>query len=302
LISVTVSSDAPSPFATPITASLTFEDLTETQMWAPWDRLSYQRGPSDTNWTDPLMPSEAAGWWGGRYRYGTQYSYGKDADAVVAPLASALRYTPAKGADAGVTLMLDPNEAQEELELRTSSAGELAFTRDGFRYVPGKRYVFAADLVGHAGCWRAALAWTVREHAALWNPTTESVRDLEGLGSYSWSTADVDVQRFKALGYRLNWDLSGKFFPVRNRRSNSRPWYPRRCSAHVPASILRLGSTWGSFCRRSVRPTNGATTARARSASCATSPSALSTTTIAGCRRRALVRSATSTYSSLAPT
>lgn len=39
------------------------------------------------------------------------------------------------------------------------------------------------------------------------------MKQIEGLGSYSSYLGDLTDPKFKEMGYALNWDLSGRFFP-----------------------------------------------------------------------------------------
>ena len=199
------------PFTAPLKISLQFggEDANATNVWAPWDLNSYKTGPASPHWRNPLSPS---GWQDGSFKYGTAYNVNND--MVVAPLVTFLR----SDADAGLTLMLDPREVQLETQLDIRSNGSATFTRSNFRFAKtddgSAVYTFLAHLVGHEADWRSGLNWTVAEHKDLWAPTSRcEVESIDGLGSYSWSTAIPSEAVYREMGYAVNWGLSGRFFP-----------------------------------------------------------------------------------------
>ncbi len=92
----------------PISTTLSFQNASQLQLWAPWDRDSAK---STNTWVDPLLPSDGGlGWWTGSYYYG---NIDTQLDTIVAPMATVLH--PA--ADAAVTLLLDPTDVQLELQV-----------------------------------------------------------------------------------------------------------------------------------------------------------------------------------------
>ena len=93
-------------------------------------------------------------------------------------------------------------------------AGSFSVSRYHLRFGDGAApHVFDSDIVAHAACWRAALGWSATEHAAFWEPVSPRIKAIEGLGSYSSYLGDLTDPKFAQMGYALNWDLSGRFFP-----------------------------------------------------------------------------------------
>ena len=102
------------------------------------------------------------------------------------------------------------------------STGKIAFDRSLFRFDPSGSelstsalsHTFQFDIVAHEACWRAALAESVTRWPNLWEPAEpEAIRRIEGLGSYSWYTGNLTDPKWETMGYSVNWDLSGRFFP-----------------------------------------------------------------------------------------
>ncbi len=112
--------------------------------------------------------------------------------------------------------------------------GAFSFERSSFRFDPAatngsvsasaqstaqstqsvSSHTFQLDFIAHAACWRPALAASIARWPSLWVPVEpEALGAIEGLGSYSWSTDSLTDPKWQAMGYGLNWDLSGRFFP-----------------------------------------------------------------------------------------
>jgi len=151
-----------------------------------------------------------------------------------------------EGADVGFTLMSDPSNAPARTWLNltgpslaqqhhgqqhdsardsiylddacttpTSCPGPagLALSRHNLRLASSTTHIFRHLLVAHAACWRPGLGRSVQEFPAFWEPTNNRVKEVEGLGSYSSYLGDITDPKFNRMGYKLNWDLSGRFFP-----------------------------------------------------------------------------------------
>jgi hypothetical protein len=93
--------------------------------------------------------------------------------------------------------------------------GGLSWTREFYRLGGGTAPVrLHQDLVGHAADWRAALSYSVTAYAPYWEPeNVDSFLMAAGTGSYSSFLGPFNESEFDAMGYAVNWDLGGKFFP-----------------------------------------------------------------------------------------
>lgn len=173
-------------WSVPINTALAVDadSFSRLKLWAPWDRDSASTFPKGS-WVDPLAPSDArpSGWWTGGYRLGSARD--TDFDFIVAPLASLLSANP-DAVDAGVSLVLSPTDAPLDVWMRTDEAArEVRFERSHARIdTSTPPVVLNADLVGHAGDLRAALAWAVADAAVFYKPVNEEVFAAAGLGGY----------------------------------------------------------------------------------------------------------------------
>ena len=213
-ISSPVYSDSVPLWTAPVVTNITFVNSGDKQFWAPWSR-----GESK----DPLLPSDGGfSWWDGEYLLGAQVARGPD--HVIHEMATVLDPTH----DVGVSFIPSPanppahptwlNISGAGMDCRTASAcsapGWFAVSRHHLRFGDGAApHVFDTDIVAHEACWRAALGWSAQAHAEYWEPVSPVMKEIEGLGSYSSYLGDLTDPKYKEMGYALNWDLSGRFFP-----------------------------------------------------------------------------------------
>ena len=212
---VSVAGDAAAPWSVPIETLLSF-GLAQSQAlkaWAPWDRGS--AGGWSASWVDPLQPSDVlpGGWWEGTYRLGNCRD--GNGDFIVAPLATVLSADP-DALDAGVSVHLAPTDVPMDTHLLLhGNEGGLTFSRAHHRISSFAPVELDLDLVGHQADWRAALAWSVAAWPQWWEPHNPEVfATSAGTGSYSWWLGSLDqTPSYESMAYKVNWDLSGRFFP-----------------------------------------------------------------------------------------
>ncbi len=214
-ISSPVYPTAPTPLWTaPVVTNITFANSGDKQFWAPWSR-----GESK----DPLLPSDGGfSWWTGEYLLGAQVV--PASDHVIHEMATVLDPTH----NVGLSFIPSPanppahptwlNISGGGMDCHNANAcsgpGWFAVSRHHLRFGDGAApHVFDTDIVAHEACWRAALGWSVKAHAPYWEPVNAVIKEIEGLGSYSSYLGDLTDPKFKEMGYALNWDLSGRFFP-----------------------------------------------------------------------------------------
>ena len=165
----------PAAYTTPVTTAFVFEaaELAGLDWWAPWDLRSYSGG----GWHDPLSPSPLGGGaTARRFNYGIVYKSAHAhkaaaADMVVAPLVAVLN-AKGKGGGGGAggrgwSLHLDPGQpsaAWAELALDGTGTG-FEWNHAMLRLSPATPQTITMDIVGHAPCWRPALAFHVSTYA-----------------------------------------------------------------------------------------------------------------------------------------
>ena len=202
------------PWSVPIQTSWIFNDPPSSSLkaWAPWDRGSVN-GWSE-NWIDPLQPSDISpgGWWDGQYRLGNSRDGG---DFIIAGLATVLSANP-DTLDAGISIHLAPTDIPMDAHLYLQgSIGGLSFSREHYRISSFAPVVLDLEIVGHEADWRSALSFSVSTWASFWEPHNPEVfSTCAGTGSYSWWLGSLDqTPSYSSMAYKVNWDLSGRFFP-----------------------------------------------------------------------------------------
>jgi hypothetical protein len=221
----------PTPlWSMPVVTNVTFAESGDKQFWAPWERMPNSQAPPDMplDLTDALVPSDGEfSWWNARYLLGGLVVPNADG-WVIAEMATILH--PAR--DIGVSFIPSPKNPPAHptfLDISgpatRASAGcraagdchgpaSFSVSRHHLRFGDGAApHVFHTDIVAHEACWRAALGWSAREHATFWEPVSPRIKLIEGLGSYGSYLGNVTDSKFREMGYALNWDLSGRFFP-----------------------------------------------------------------------------------------
>lgn len=209
---VSILGTSSAPWSVPIQTSWIFNDSSVLKAWAPWDRGSVKGW--DLNWVDPLQPSDVlpGGWWDGTYRIGN----GRDgSDFVITGLATVLSANPDL-LDAGISIHLAPTDIPMDTHLYLQgSIGGLSFSREHYRISSFAPVELDMEIVGHAADWRSALAFSVSTWPAYWEPHNPEVYNTcAGTGSYSWWLGSLDqTPSYESMAYKVNWDLSGRFFP-----------------------------------------------------------------------------------------
>ena len=230
----------PTPlWSAPFVTNITFASSGDKQFWAPWSRSESR---------DPLLPSDGGfSWWTGEYLLGAQVM--PASDHVIHEMATVLDPTH----DSGVSFIPSPanppahptwlNISGSGMDCRTADAcsgsGWFAVSRHHLRFGDGAApHVFDADIVAHEACWRAALGWSAQAHEAYWEPVSPVIKEIEGLGSYSSYLGELSDPKYKAMGYALNWDLSGRFFPY---AGQFLPCVRKLCVAAAAAAAAAAG-------------------------------------------------------------
>jgi hypothetical protein len=132
---------------------------------------------------------------------------------ITTPLATVIDLA----ADNGVSLMLSPNDAPLDLWLYLDQSGSYNFQRLYHRITSSNTIILDMDLYSHAADWRGGLAWAVEAYPEFFEPINPAIFQMAGLGSYTSYWGNLTDAAFKEMGYRLDWDLSGRkledYFP-----------------------------------------------------------------------------------------
>jgi hypothetical protein len=196
------------PWATAIRTSLRFLQADAVRFWTAWANAERDNG----GWVDPLLarPFTTRSFTYGGQPFtpgGAQFDAGPVDRHISVPLATIV--LPAAGR--AVSLVLSPEDTLLALTLTTSADGAVTFTRLHNRLAAGTEVHFAADLVPHGADWRGGLGWMTRRYARYFDPPNPRAAQIAGCGAYSADDGPVDLERFKAMGFRVNWKASIEF-------------------------------------------------------------------------------------------
>ena len=231
--------DAGEPWSTPIQTRLQYPVTGDTRLWAAWadprreiagkmnrdEMISAGIVPDvkeSGDWADPLVPlplGNAKFWYGAPpYRYdktGIPYCphvvnkgprYGGE-QVFCIPMATLVE----AGQDAGLSLVLSPEDLLLDMSLDTEENGTVIFSRFNHRLGSGKPVRFAMDLVPHAADWRPALGWMTQRYGKFFDPPNPIAHQIAGTGAYSTKWADFDADKMKAMAFMVNWKASFDF-------------------------------------------------------------------------------------------
>lgn len=192
-----IASDS-APWSAPIETALNYPATAATRFWTAWSDPEREAGA----WRDPLVMcafTNAAWTYGGRMN---------TASYTALPIATIAE--PAQ--DAGLSVVFSPADTILcGARLKTSSAGEISFSRMNYRLGDGKTVHFAFDVVPHEADWRGGLRWMTARYPKFFEPPNPQADTMAGCGAYSGDENPIDVAKFKAMAFRINWKLSDDF-------------------------------------------------------------------------------------------
>ncbi len=186
-------------WTTPIETRWDWPDAPGTAFWTAWGDPRAE----GKDWADPLR---AQPWADREFLYGG-HSYFKEPGTFSLPLATIL--DPQR--DAGVSLVLSPEDVTLTMKMRTTKKGRLTFSREYHRLGNGRAVRFATDIIAHPADWRGGVGWLADRYPDYFDPPNPAVQEMAGCGSYS-SRADItDADRLRRMAYRVNWKASFDF-------------------------------------------------------------------------------------------
>ncbi|MGC8641128.1 MAG: NPCBM/NEW2 domain-containing protein [Isosphaeraceae bacterium] len=189
------------PWSAPVITWLTCESPRQVRFWTAWSDPEVQ----GEIWHDPLAS---------RTLDNHCWHYGNEArgvptggDFIAIPLAT----IAAPDGQSGVSLVHSPDDVLLKMNLATTRAGLVRFSRTGYRIRKRRPVRFTVHLVGHEASWRGGLRWMAAHYPLFFDPPNPRVREMAGCGAYSGDERPIDVAKFKAMAFRINWKLSDDF-------------------------------------------------------------------------------------------
>jgi hypothetical protein len=217
------------PWTTPIETLLTYPDSVQAKFWTAWGdprrgeilkqssekQTSLGILPSDVtgNWSDPLIPIPFVNdtiWYGAPpYRY-------DNPRLGFCPFQGNLFGIPMVSIsedqnDIGLSLILSPADTLLDLNLRTSTSGQLVLSRENHRISSTKTILFHLDIVAHESGWRGGLRWMTANYPDYFNPNIAIADEIAGTGAYSSLETAFDLDKMKKMAFGVNWKASFDF-------------------------------------------------------------------------------------------
>ncbi len=208
------------PWSAPIISRMKCAKPEKRLIWAAWGSPDFsgtqltpelaarvQAGKASVNgsWSDPLVP---VGFLNRSWHYGNvAQGCPVGNDFIALPLFTVL----APGSDAGLSLLLAPDDVLLTMDLAVSESGQLQFTRTNHRIGDGKTLKFTMHLVSHEASWRGGLRFMTGRYPQFFEAPNPRAHQIAGCGAYSTGEREIDVAKFKKMAFGFNWKLSDDF-------------------------------------------------------------------------------------------
>jgi hypothetical protein len=197
-------------WSAPVVTTLAWPDSAQAGIWAAWqdpiDPHSMDKVHSlGLPWNDPLMIRSFTNM---TWHFGSPANGGFwKGDIVTLPLVSILE--PAQ--DLGLSLVQSPEDTLLEMDLTTTSHGEVSWKRYRHRFGGGNTVRFAMDIVPHSGDWRSAMKWITARYPDYFEPPNPHVQEMAGTAAYTGEEKPVDLARLKRMAFRVDWKLGDDY-------------------------------------------------------------------------------------------
>jgi hypothetical protein len=188
------------PWSTAIETHLKWPEVKSAKFWTAWgdnfsSTIAEKVESSGMGWTDPTVPQPFRVT---QFLYRSSYLAGAGFSVPIATIIE-------EANDAGVSLVLSPEDILLDLRLKTDEEGSIVFSRLDHRISKEKPVRFTMDLIAHEGDWRAAMAWMVTRYGNYFEPPNSKTYEVAGAAAYSAFTGELDANKFKKMAYRVNW-------------------------------------------------------------------------------------------------
>jgi hypothetical protein len=208
------------PWTAPIQSWIECSRTAEKQIWSAWgspDQTGTQlaaaqaalvqagKAAVSSVWNDPLVstPFVNRSW-----HYGNvAQNVPSGGDYIALPMLTVLD----SSRDAGLSVVLSPDDVLLDVDLAVSRSGQIRFSRGKHRLGEGKTRSFSLYLVPHEASWRGGLRFLTQTFPHYFNPPNAKADQLAGCGAYSAGEEPIDVEKFKRMSFGFNWKLSDDF-------------------------------------------------------------------------------------------
>ena len=178
----------------PVDTRFKWPTPSRAKVWLPWGHGS--------KWQDPLVPQPFQD---KTYEYGAFFNR---EGGLSLPMATVLD----EESGVGVTFIQSPNDVLLDMQISTSKAGEICFSR-AFHRMGGaeSKIKFHMDIVVHEPDVRAALKAIVDRYPQYFEAPCDLAHQVGGAGAYSGWEGAIDARKLAAMGFTVNWKASIDF-------------------------------------------------------------------------------------------
>jgi hypothetical protein len=209
------------PWTCAITSRLNCADTKNTLFWTGWgspdqsgadnlspelmEKIAAGKATVSSSWSDPLTTCAFVN---RNWHYGNiARTIPTGSDYVALPL---ITLTAPKD-DAGLSLVLSPEDVLLRMNLIVTATGGIRYTRTQHRLGEGKPVVFHLDLVAHEAGWRGGLRFMTERYPQFFEAPNPRAHKIAACGAYSTGEEKIDVEKFKRMAFGFNWKLSDDF-------------------------------------------------------------------------------------------
>ncbi|MFN8572100.1 MAG: NPCBM/NEW2 domain-containing protein [Gemmatimonadaceae bacterium] len=187
-------SPSQSSWTSPVDTVFQVPDPSRMRLWLPWGH--------GWQWEDPLAPRPFED---KTYEYGAFFNR---EGGLSLPMATIL--DPVAGV--GVSFIQSPDDVLLDMQVTTTSAGEIRFSRAFHRFGGGAAPTqFNVDIVVHEPDVRAALRAIVDRYPKYFNAPNPLAHRIGGGAAYSGWEGDLPTEKLTAMGFTFNWKASLDF-------------------------------------------------------------------------------------------
>ena len=178
----------------PVDTSFRWPTSAQAKVWMPWGH--------GWQWQDPLEPRPFED----KTRdYGAFFNR---EHGVSLPMATIID----QDAGVGVSFIQSPDDVLLDLQISTTTSGEVRFSRAFNRFGGGSpKTSFHMDIVVHEPDVRSALRAIVERYPAYFDAPNGLAHEIGGGGAYSGWEGELDTAKMTAMGFTMNWKASIDF-------------------------------------------------------------------------------------------
>lgn len=188
------------PYTVPIETVMKWDNPKSMQFWTAWsgNPLKSETG----KWSDPFVTAPLQN---------LSMVYGGEThlspNAFVIPVASSF----IKEKNFGLSFIQSLKDTILGLQLNTSDDGKIAYTHLNHRISNGNKIHIRHFIVLHEADWRAGVKWAYENFPSYFLPKQAIANDIAGGGAYSSYEGQLNVQKYKQMGFSINWKASLDF-------------------------------------------------------------------------------------------